>query len=174
MVDVKLRERVAQQIFAICQEVFAQDEFAEGAVGRILAIPELSRPNTPTENVVERVDVEAALRSLIHGEFSSIHIEFNGHACNYVRASDPYWANDPQEYGELEDWPSPEDRDKALRDNSVWTLQWYPNTPVGFCRVYASTLMGAIKFAIARAAIEALGGGIADVHRSCRSGACAL
>ncbi len=36
------RETVAQKVFAICQEVFAHEEFAEGATGRILDIPEIS------------------------------------------------------------------------------------------------------------------------------------
>jgi len=39
---MELREKIAQQIFAICQEVFAHEEFAEGAAGRILAIPEIA------------------------------------------------------------------------------------------------------------------------------------
>lgn len=39
---------------------------------------------------------------------------------------------------------------KAIRENSVWTIQWYPDTPVGFACVGASTFEAAARFALAR------------------------
>ena len=38
------------------------------------------------------------------------------------------------------DWVSEEQRLKALAIDSCWCLQWYPNTPVGFCILYAADL----------------------------------
>jgi hypothetical protein len=33
-----------------------------------------------------------------------------------------------------------EEIDKAIETDEVWSVQWYPDTPVGSCIVYASTL----------------------------------
>ena len=38
------------------------------------------------------------------------------------------------------DWVSEEQRLKAIAENSVWSLQWYPDTPVGFYKVLACDL----------------------------------
>lgn len=38
------------------------------------------------------------------------------------------------------DFVSPEEWDKAVAEDSVWVLQWYPNTPIDFHRIAASTL----------------------------------
>lgn len=37
------------------------------------------------------------------------------------------------------DWP-PGEMEKAIATDSIWVLHWYPNTPVGFNCVAASTL----------------------------------
>ena len=44
-----------------------------------------------------------------------------------------------QFYG-MEDFISPQEWEKAVAENSVWVLQWYPDTPIGFHRIAASTL----------------------------------
>jgi hypothetical protein len=33
-----------------------------------------------------------------------------------------------------------EEVDKAIETDEIWSVQWYPNTPVGSCMVYASKL----------------------------------
>ena len=45
-------------------------------------------------------------------------------------------------YGYLEDcdWVSPEEKLKAIELDSVWELQWYPDTPIGSYYVAASSL----------------------------------
>ncbi len=30
------------------------------------------------------------------------------------------------------DWVSEEQKQKAIDEDSIWEIQWYPNTPVGF------------------------------------------
>ena len=35
----------------------------------------------------------------------------------------------------------------AIETSEVWTIQWYPVTPCGFCGVGAPTLADAIRFA---------------------------
>jgi hypothetical protein len=48
------------------------------------------------------------------------------------------------------------EKEKAIATNKVWEIHWYPETPVGFCSVLASTLSAAIE------AIEAATGGHDD------------
>jgi hypothetical protein len=45
-------------------------------------------------------------------------------------------------FGHLDDggWVSPEERLKAIELDSVWELQWYPDTPIGSYYVAASSL----------------------------------
>lgn len=44
-------------------------------------------------------------------------------------------------------WQSGDERKKAIDTNEIWTLQWYPNTPVGFNLIAASTLENLLEFA---------------------------
>ena len=37
-------------------------------------------------------------------------------------------------------WVSEEEKQKAVKTNEIWELQWYPDTPVGFYCAGASTL----------------------------------
>lgn len=88
--------------------------------------------------------VERELRALLKGEHSSLTIGFNDdHACNYATAQE--WHDEWGQYGggaddDRIDWVSEEERQKAIANNSVWTCQWYPHTPVGFHCVGASSL----------------------------------
>lgn len=41
---------------------------------------------------------------------------------------------------DISDFISPEEYEKAIAEDSVWHLQWYPNTPVGFTSLLASSL----------------------------------
>ena len=45
-----------------------------------------------------------------------------------------------EEYYEAKDFISLEERNKSIAEDNVWVLQWYPNTPIGFNRIAASTL----------------------------------
>lgn len=91
------------------------------------------------------------LLTLLRGEFSSLTIGFNeNHACNYTTAQG--WHDDGfyggGRDGDHIEWASEDERQKALRENSVWTIQWYPDTPVGFRCVGASTFEAAARFAL--------------------------
>lgn len=41
---------------------------------------------------------------------------------------------------EDDDWVTPDEREKAIETDSIWTLQWYPETPIGFFIMAASSL----------------------------------
>ena len=45
-----------------------------------------------------------------------------------------------EQFYESDDFISEEEWHKAVAENSVWVLHWYPNTPIGFTRIAASTL----------------------------------
>lgn len=45
-----------------------------------------------------------------------------------------------QNYYESGDFVSSDEWDKAVKNNNVWSLQWYPDTPVGCYRICASSL----------------------------------
>jgi len=42
---------------------------------------------------------------------------------------------------------SPAEMAKAIETDSIWVLQWYPDTPIGFYRVAASTLYDLLRYA---------------------------
>lgn len=67
------------------------------------------------------------------------------HACNYVAAKQ--WI---EEFGTENDWSDvPPDELQRMKDtNTIWALQIYPNTPVGFNRWSRSTLDAAIDAAM--------------------------
>lgn len=64
-----------------------------------------------------------------------LSIEFNPHAVLYQDLSS--WLADD---GDVE-WVSEEERARALALNTIWLCQWYPRTPVGFCRLAASSFV---------------------------------
>lgn len=39
-----------------------------------------------------------------------------------------------------DEWASPEQRQKAIDTDCLWTVQWYPDTPVGSCLLAAADL----------------------------------
>lgn len=41
---------------------------------------------------------------------------------------------------DIRDFISPEEYEKAIAEDSVWLLQWYPHTPVGSTTLLASSL----------------------------------
>lgn len=62
---------------------------------------------------------------------ASLHLKHNDHKSNYLTVAE---AIEYDCFGcEEVDWVSEEQRQKAIATNEMWTLQWYPDTPVGFC-----------------------------------------
>lgn len=45
-------------------------------------------------------------------------------------------------------WVNMEERAKAIAEDSIWTIHWYPDTPIGFYSVSASTFEAVLSFAI--------------------------
>lgn len=53
-----------------------------------------------------------------------------------TNGADPYSADE---------WVSREDFDVSVATGELWSIQWYPSTPVGFGKVYGSTLANALR-----------------------------
>lgn len=77
------------------------------------------------------LSIEERLRALLRSKSGSIHLTFNEHEGYY---------DSPGERTDEDTWVSAEEKHKAITTNSVWTLQWYPDTPVGFYVLTASSL----------------------------------
>ena len=72
---------------------------------------------------------------------ASLIIEHQPHKAVYETVEG--WIEEPFSYS----WPSEAEKQKAIDTNQVWTLQWYPDTPVGFYCVAAASLEAALKHA---------------------------
>lgn len=77
------------------------------------------------------------LAALFPPHKASLSLEHNDHKSCYetVEQWDLGFGDHP-----FYEWVSPEQRQKAIDTDSVWTLQWYPDTPVGFCALAAADL----------------------------------
>ena len=60
-----------------------------------------------------------------------LHLSHNEHRDVYETVEKFY---DPGYFVSEEEWL------KAVKEDNVWTLQWYPDTPIGFHLIAASTL----------------------------------
>lgn len=69
---------------------------------------------------------------------ASLHLTHNGHKANYLTVEQAIAEGD---FGCTDDcWVSEEQKQKAIAADDFWTLQWYPETPVGFCVLSACDL----------------------------------
>ncbi len=55
------------------------------------------------------------------------------------------------------DWVDQQQAVKAVETDEIWELQWYPDTPVGFCRKLAADLEVLLEWAERYAMDEAAG-----------------
>ena len=60
-----------------------------------------------------------------------LHLTHNEHRDVY---------EDVVQYYDAETFVSAAEFEKAIAEDSVWTLQWYPKTPIGFHVIRASSL----------------------------------
>lgn len=68
----------------------------------------------------------------------SLHLTHNEHLSVYRTVQESI---DDDDFGMSDKrWVSPEQRCKAIETNDCWTIQWYPETPGGFCVYSAADL----------------------------------
>lgn len=71
----------------------------------------------------------------------SLAITHNAHK-DYYESAD-LWVQDNSGWCQ---WENEESLQKALTTDSIWTIQWYPKTPVGFICLAAPTLEELLSF----------------------------
>jgi len=67
--------------------------------------------------------------------------DYNGHMSSYMSIEEYF--EDCLE--KSDEWVSDEERDKAIASNSVWSLHWYPNTPIGSYKILSHSLETGLK-----------------------------
>jgi hypothetical protein len=72
---------------------------------------------------------------------AGMHIQHNPHLSNYETVAEYAGRND-------DDWASEAEMQRAINTGELWLLQWYPETPVGFCSVVASSLQACLDSAM--------------------------
>lgn len=75
---------------------------------------------------------------------ASMHLVHNDHLSYYSTVENAVLQED---HGYAEDcWISEEQKQKAIATNECWYIQWYPETPVGFCCKSAADLALLLAF----------------------------
>lgn len=81
------------------------------------------------------MDIDKLKEKLCIGEFSHLIIQSNPHHANYESVeSFIEWRKIDDE-----DFISLDEKKKCLDENKLWLIQWYPNSPIGFEILCAST-----------------------------------
>lgn len=86
----------------------------------------------------EETDQSEQLLHLFPEHKCGLFLEHNAHRDYYQSVAD--WMKDQDERGGMYEWESEEAISRSIATDEIWTLQWYPNTPVGFIAVAAPTL----------------------------------
>ena len=92
------------------------------------------RPETTNMDAIRWPDHKAGL-----------HITHNLHLGYYETIEQAIGGKDSNATYLREDFPDAAEIALAIETGSVWEIQWYPDTPVGFCRVCAATLGRALQ-----------------------------
>lgn len=79
----------------------------------------------------------------------SIHIHHDPHKGSYESVQQYLRGKDhvnegPSDGFDESEWLSRDDFKASVSEDSLWEIQWYPNSPVGFCTVYGSTFENAV------------------------------
>jgi len=82
-------------------------------------------------------DCTAEILAILPDHKCGLHLTHNEH--RDYRQTVEAWEEDTP--GGSVYWVSEEERKKAQETDELWTLQWYPETPVGFCFIAASSLI---------------------------------
>jgi hypothetical protein len=69
------------------------------------------------------------MRLVLPPHEGAAHVSHNPHKGYYLTV-EQYEADG---HMNADDWVSQESRAYAIEHNEVWELQWYPDTPIGFC-----------------------------------------
>ena len=93
-------------------------------------------------------ELELELRGLMKGKFSSLHISFNAdNGLNYQTVEQSILNDEAKDENiRRHRFRSMDERQEAIDTNSLWELQWYPDTPIGSYSISAPTLPKLMAF----------------------------
>lgn len=79
---------------------------------------------------------------------AGLSLEHDPHK-SYHQTVKQWWEEMADGHGLMDssEWVSEEQKQLAFQFNDIWVLQWYPDTPVGFCRLLAYDLNTLLKAA---------------------------
>jgi len=89
-------------------------------------------------NLLDQREKEVDIEKRLPEHKASLHITHNENTTNYETVEQ--YIKDMEERDLALDWATPTSRQRAIETNSLWELQWYPNTPIGFNIVFGATL----------------------------------
>lgn len=73
---------------------------------------------------------------------SGLYLEHNDHRNVYETIEE--WLS---QRDDMYQWKDEESKQRAIATDEIWTLQWYPVTPIGFYAIAAPTLEELLKLA---------------------------
>ena len=139
--EARKQEPVATLVWSDGGDDVVFEEFAHTFNGmKLYAAPVPAQPAVPDDVAKDA----ARYRWLRGNRFNSLHITHNDHRSNYCTAKE--WIEDYSH-----DWFSDEPEhevDKMKAADSIWCVQIYPSTPIGFIAVNRAGLDDAIDAAI--------------------------
>lgn len=83
--------------------------------------------------------METGLLGLLRGQYSSLILSFNDESGPSYQSVEKL-LQERDESSLPTSWVSEDEKQKAIATNAMWTLHWYPDTPVGFYALSASSL----------------------------------
>lgn len=86
-------------------------------------------------------DIFAEVYGPLPAHKCSLTIQHNEHRDFYMTATE--WLDDHGMY----EFRTAEQRQRAIDSDSIWTLHWYPKTPIGFHAIAAPTLRELLEYA---------------------------
>lgn len=129
---------VSQYYFVHNKQVFAYVT-GDGTTETILVRPDLWKCNDEPESI-PLPRLVRALEELIPSHKCGLYLEHNQHKDVYESAED--WINNH----ELFRWINDESKQRAISTDSIWTLQWYPETPISFHAIAAPSLFELLRY----------------------------
>jgi len=67
---------------------------------------------------------------------ASLTLSHNNHKDYYQTIEE--WEGEQQSHYGNNNWISEDERELAIKTDSLWVLHWYPNTPIGFYEVWGA------------------------------------
>lgn len=102
------------------------------------------RADAPILDPEEAARLRKSFEERLPAHKCSLSIVHNDHLDSYGTIEDEL--EFVESNGPIE-WATPTSRERAIATNSLWRLQWYPETPIGFCAIYGATLEEVVQAA---------------------------